>query len=130
MIVLDASALVDVVLDQPTAAWVLDRIVDEEVSSPAHQPAEVLSALTRLVRADELDAGTARDALREAWTLPQRLVLPTAAHLERAFTLRDHIRVLDGLYVALAEEQGCALVTTDRRLSGAQAPCEVQVPPG
>ncbi len=127
---LDASALVDVVLDQPAAEWVLDQIVDEEVSSPAHQPAEVLSALARLVRADELDAGTARDALREAWALPQRLVLPTAAHLERAFTLRDRVRVLDGLYVALAEEQGCALVTTDRRLSGAKAPCEMHAPPG
>lgn len=129
MIVLDASALVDVVLDQPAAAWVLDRIASEEINSPAHQPAEVLSALTRLLRAGELDGESAQDALREAWALPQRLVQPSAAHLDRALGLRERIRVLDGLYVALAEERGCALVTTDRRLSAARAPCEIQAPP-
>lgn len=128
MIVLDASALVDVLLDQPTAAWVLDQLADEEVSAPAHQPAEVVSAVARLVRAGELAPEAARDALAEAMALPQRLVTPTAAHLLRAYTLRDRIRVLDGLYVVLADELQCALVTTDCRLAGAEAPCEVRAP--
>lgn len=129
MIVLDASALVDVVLDQPPAGWVLDRIAGEEVRSPSHQPAEILSALTRVVRAGEIDPDQADDALREAMSLPQHLVTPTVAHLRHALELRGRIRVLDGLYVALARELGCALVTTDSRLSGAKAPCEVHVPP-
>jgi predicted nucleic acid-binding protein len=128
MIVLDASALVDVVLDQPAAAWVLDQVAGEEVSAPAHQPAEVLSAVTRLVRARELAADAARDALDEAMALPHRLVRPTAAHLRRAYALREGIRVLDGLYVVLADELGCALVTTDRRLAGSGPPCEVRAP--
>lgn len=128
MIVLDASALTDVLLDQPSAGWVLDRINGEEVHAPSHQPAEVLSALSRLVRDGTLRAEDAVDALQEASALPQRLVPPTAAHLQRAFTLRERIRVLDGLYVALAEELGCALVTTDSRLRRADPPCEVQVP--
>lgn len=130
MIVLDSSALIDVVIDQPAGEWVLERVSGEEILSPGHQPAEVLSALTRLVRAGELDEEAARDALREASTLPQQLVQPKPAQLERAFALRERIRVLDGIYVALAEDMGCALVTTDRRLSGAAAPCEVQSPPG
>lgn len=88
-----------------------------------------LSALTRLVRAGELGMEAAQDAVREAATLPQHLVVPTAAHLERAFALRERIRVLDGLYVALAEDQRCPLITTDRRLSTAHAPCEVRAPP-
>lgn len=37
MIVLGASALVDAVLDQSAAGWVLDRIANEEVSRPAHR---------------------------------------------------------------------------------------------
>jgi predicted nucleic acid-binding protein len=37
VIVLDASALVDVVLDRPTKLWVLDRLSGEAVSAPAHQ---------------------------------------------------------------------------------------------
>lgn len=128
MIVLDASALVDAVLDQPAAEWVLEQIAGEEVAAPAHQPAEVLSALSRLVRAGEIDPATGRDALDEAFALPQRLVLPTAAHLRRAYALRERIRVLDGLYVALADEVGCALVTTDRRLAAATAPCDIRIP--
>ena len=129
MIVLDASALIDAVLDQPTAVWVLDEIADEEVCAPAHQPAEVLSALARLVRAAQVDLESARDALDEALALPQRFMTPTARHVRLAFALRDRIRVVDGLYVALADELDCPLVTTDRRLAVADAPCEVRTPP-
>lgn len=49
--------------------------------------------------------------------------------VQRAFTLRGRIRILDGLYVALAEDLRCPLVTTDIRLCRANAPCEVQAPP-
>lgn len=128
MIVLDASALVDILIDQPTKEWVLNRIIGEEIRAPAHQRAEVLSALARLVRAGELGPEEAQDALREGTSLPQHLLVPTTAHLERAFALRERIRVLDGLYVALAEENECALVTTDTRLAGAAPPCEIQAP--
>lgn len=129
MIVLDAAALVDVVLDQPAKAWVLDQLADEVVCAPAHQPAEVLSAIARLVRSGGVDGDVAADAVREARGAEQELVMPTAAHLERALALQDRIRVLDGLYVALAEARDCPLVTTDRRLSGAQPPCEVRAAP-
>ncbi len=130
MIVLDASTLIDVVLDQPAAEWVLEQIGDGEVSAPAHQPAEVLSALARLVRGAVLAPDVAREALDEAIALPQRFVPPTTAHVRRAFALRERVRVVDGLYVVLADELGCPLVTTDRRLAGADAPCEVRLPPG
>ena len=129
MIVLDACALVDAVLDQPTAGWVLDQIANEEVTAPAHQPGEVLSAMARLVRITQIDPASARDALDEALALPQRLVTPTASHMRLAFALRDRIRVVDGLYVALADELGCSFVTTDRRLAVADAPCEIRTPP-
>jgi predicted nucleic acid-binding protein len=129
VIVLDASALVDAVLDQPTAGWVLDEIAAGEVSAPAHQPAEVLSALARLVRATQIDSKAAHAALDEALALPQRLVTPTAGHVRLAYALRDRIRVVDGLYVALAQELACPLVTTDRRLAVADAPCEIRIPP-
>ena len=128
MIVLDASALVDVVLDQPAAEWVLERLTDGDIHAPAHQSAEVLSVVSRQVRAGELEAADAEDALKEASDLPQQLVSPTADQVRRAFALRERIRVLDGLYVALAEQHGCALVTTDHRLAGARPPCEVLSP--
>ncbi len=129
MIVLDASALIDVALAQRKVQWILDQIDEEDVTAPAHQPAEVLSALVRMVRAEVLTPEAARKALDAAMEMPQRLVPPSAAHVRRAFALREHIRVTDGLYVALADELGCPLVTTDRRLAGAHAPCEVRGPP-
>jgi predicted nucleic acid-binding protein len=119
---------VDTVLDQTPKPWVLGQLAGQEVIAPAHQPAEVLSALARLARAGTVGAPEVLDALREAAALPQTLVTPSIAHLERALNLQDRVRVLDGLYVALAEELGCALVTTDRRLAGVDVECEVRTP--
>ena len=130
MIVLDAAALVDAVLDQPSKAWVLDQLTGQQVCAPAHQSAEVLSAVARLQRAGEISSEVARAALTEARALAQELVLPSAAHLARALDLQARVRVLDGLYVALAEERGCPLVTTDRRLVRAAPPCELRAPGG
>ncbi|MGH3913626.1 MAG: hypothetical protein ACRDTC_09465 [Pseudonocardiaceae bacterium] len=42
--------------------------------------------------------------------LPQRFMIPTAGHVRLAFALRDRIRVVDGPYVALADELDCPLV--------------------
>lgn len=76
MIVLEACALIDVVLNQPAAVWVLNQINDEELCASAHQPAEVLSALAHLERTAAIEREHARGALEEALALPQRLVTP------------------------------------------------------
>ncbi len=128
MIVLDASALVDVLADQEHADWLLDQMQAGDVLAPAHQPAEVLSALARLHRAGVLTEDAARDALAAAMALRQHLVVPSPLHVQRAFDLRDRIQVLDGLYVALAEERGVPLLTSDQRLVRADPPCEVLAP--
>lgn len=124
VIVLDASALVDVVIDQHAKHRVLDHL-EGKVVAPAHQLAEVLSALARLVRADVIDPEVARAAISEAAALKQEHVIPDKAQLRRALELQDNIRVLDGLYVALAEQNECPLLTTDARLAGANPPCDV-----
>jgi predicted nucleic acid-binding protein len=124
VIVLDAAALVDVVVDQPPKELVLGHL-DQPIVAPAHQLAEVLSALARLVRAGSLTSDAASAALDEAAALEQELVTPAPAHLRRALELQATIRALDGLYVALAEERRCPLLTTDGRLARAKPPCEV-----
>jgi predicted nucleic acid-binding protein len=128
VIVLDASALLDVLLDQPDRGWVLDRLSGEQVCAPAHQLAEVLSAIARLIRAGELDEAVGRMLLEEAAALQQELVVPGVEHLRAALALQPRVRVLDGLYIALAQERGVPLVTTDRRLARAQLPVAVLVP--
>lgn len=129
MIVLDASALVDVVLDQTPGSWVLSQLAGEQVCAPAHQPAEVVSAVARFRRAGHISDKVARAAITEALELVQELVFPSPHHHLRAFDLQDNVRILDGLYVALAEERRCPLVTTDARLRRAAPPCEVRSPP-
>ncbi|MBV9313371.1 MAG: type II toxin-antitoxin system VapC family toxin [Pseudonocardia sp.] len=130
MIVLDASALIDLVLDQPAAGWVWEQISEGgEARAPAHQPAEVLSAVSRWVRTGQLTPDQARSALDEALSLPRRLIVPKLEQVRRAFALREGIRVMDGLHVTLADELGRSLVTTNLRLAGSGAPCEIRVPP-
>lgn len=128
MIVLDASAVVDVVLDQPAKVWVLDQLDGVEVVAPSHQLAEVVSALARLVRASEISPTTAAEAADEAAALRQRFVVPTSEHLRRALEHQDRLRVLDALYVVLADEHRAPLVTTDERLARAGVGREVVSP--
>jgi predicted nucleic acid-binding protein len=68
------------------------------------------------------------DPLREARSLRQELVPPSAAHFTRALDLQQRIRVLDGLYVVLAQDREATLVTTDERLASAQLPVPVRAP--
>ena len=128
MIVLDAAALVDVVLAQPSAPWVLDQLEDQEICAPAHQTAEILSAIARLVRAGSLSAEVGASALAQARDLEQRFIVPTVEHLRQALVLQDRIRVLDALYVVLAQELSCPVVTTDHRLVRSSPPCEMLSP--
>lgn len=128
MIVLDAAALVDAVVGTSRRDWVLEQLDGEQIVAPAHQPAEVLSAVARLARGGTIDGDAAVAAVRAARELEQDLVVPTAAHLTLALEHHDRIRVLDGLYLALAADHGCPVVTTDRRLARSSPPVEVRAP--
>ena len=127
MIVLDASALVDVVARTTRADWVLRRLTSE-ACAPAHQTAEVLSAMARIVRAGALTDVAGSAALDQAFALEQDLRALTPSQVRRALALQDSIRVLDGLYVALAEELDAPLLTTDQRLARSVTTCEVWAP--
>ena len=124
MIVLDASALVDLVIDNSNAEQVAGYL-NQPVSAPGHQLSEVLSAVTRLLRAGEVDVATAFQALQDAGEMKQEIAALDQSLVLRAFELRGSIRVTDGLYVALAQRLNCPLLTTDGRLARADPPCEV-----
>jgi predicted nucleic acid-binding protein len=124
MLVPDASAHVDAVTAQPNRAAIAQHFTDQ-LHAPAHQLAEVASAVVRMVRAGDLTAGEARQALADATALKQYVTPLDDGLMQRAFSLRDSIGIADGLYVALAERLNCPLLTTDGRLARANPPCEV-----
>ena len=117
---LDASAVVDLLIRSDAGERVRRRLATGEVTalmSVAHLDAEVLSALARLARADQLGAVEVEVLLRRLGTLAMQRLPITADLLAASWALRDNVAARDALYVAAATRIGAALVTTDERLA-------------
>jgi predicted nucleic acid-binding protein len=118
VIVLDASAVVDLLLDLPPHAGAIRGRIRHEAGSllvPHLLDAEVGQVLHRYVRLGELVADRAEEALEDLSHLP----LQRYAHgplLVRAFELRENATFYDALYIALAETVDAPLLTRDVRL--------------
>jgi len=127
--VIDASALVELLLGTPRGLRVAEQLEDEEES--IHMPhladVEIASALRRLVAADAISERVANEAIEDL----QDLGIDRHAHdplLERIWELRRNVSAYDAAYVALAEVLDAPLLTCDRRLkraSGTRAQIEV-----
>lgn len=120
MIVLDASAVVELLLGTEQGHAVAGRIADPALGlhAPHLLDVEVAQALRRYVRADEVDAKVAASALDDLRSLD----LERHAHeplLDRVWSLRDNLTAYDAVYVALAEALDATLVTCDARLARA-----------
>ena len=117
-VVLDASALVDLLLGGELGASVTDRLTGMALHAPCHLEAEVLSALGRLHRGGVLTAEVAERSLLQADRAPieHHALGPLLAG---AWRRREQLRLVDGLYVELAAQLGAPLVTTDARLGRA-----------
>jgi predicted nucleic acid-binding protein len=118
VIVLDASALVEMVLDTPTGRSVATRIADPALGLhvPHLADVEVAQALRRYARDGELTGGEAAHALEDF----RALDVERHAHeplLTRVWQLRENFSVYDAVYVALAEALGTTVLTCDRRLA-------------
>jgi predicted nucleic acid-binding protein len=119
-LVIDASAMVDYLVDSPLAVRVADRIRDSEVLVPAHFDAEVLSALGRLQRGGELSEAQveARVALTAQAPFHRHLLAPL---LEGAWARHHNV---DALYIELANQLDATVITTDSGMSAALANAE------
>lgn len=120
MIVLDASAAVDLVLRRPgRGPWVAERLLAGGSLHSTHLiDLEVASALRRFVATGTVSVDRARQALDVFLRLAIKRHAPRVL-LERIWALRASLTAYDASYVALAEALDAPLVTTDERLARA-----------
>jgi predicted nucleic acid-binding protein len=118
LIVLDASAVVELVLGTMQGKAVARRIGDPRIGlhAPHLVDVEVTQVLRRYAREGELDGSGAALALADLRALDLR----RHAHeplLDRVWELRQNVSAYDAVYVALAEVLDAVLLTCDARLA-------------
>lgn len=118
MIVLDASAMLDVLLATPAASSVLSRLhrPGETLHAPHLLDLEVLQVLRRYAIAGDITPERAGQAVADYLDFP---ILRYAHEVlaPRIWELRNTLTAYDGAYVALAEALEAPVVTRDRKLA-------------
>jgi predicted nucleic acid-binding protein len=121
MIVIDASALLEVLLRTPSAQALETRLF-EEPRQTLHAPhliaVEVAQVLRRYAAMGEIDDQRGSEALADLADFPIRRY-PHDFLLTRVWTLRNNFTAYDAVYVALAEALNARLLTRDQRLAAA-----------
>lgn len=120
MIVLDASALIEWLLQTPAGIRVEERIFSAaaDLHAPHLLDIEVAQVLRRYVSAGTITASRGQDALQDVLDLPLTRY-PHDLFLWRIWELRNNLTAYDAVYVALAETLGAALVTCDSKMASA-----------
>ena len=129
MIVVDASAVLEVLLRTPAAQTVEQRLLadGERLHAPHLIDLEVVQVLRRFSTARQIQPEHGPAALTRFSEFPIRRY-PHGILLTRIWELRHNLTAYDAAYVALAEALDVALVTRDQRLAttvGHQARIEV-----
>lgn len=120
MIVLDASAVIDWLLQTPAGQRIEQRIYarQDTLHSVHLLDVEFLQVLRRLVRQGILHPGRAEQAVEDMLALRITRHAP-ALLLRRIWRLRQNLTACDAAYVALAEELRAPLITRDQRIAAA-----------
>lgn len=122
MIVVDASAVVEVLLQTPAAPRVSRRMFlpGETLHAPHLLDLEIAQVLRRYARSGDLSPQRASEAITDLADL--RLArYPHLVLLPRIWELRHNLTAYDAAYVALAEALDAPLLTRDRALARSAA---------
>lgn len=129
MIVVDASAIVEVLLNTTTGGALRRHLFasGETLHVPHLADVEVSQVLRRYSISKVLDKERASEAFDDYRAMPLTRY-PHAVLLPRVWELRHHLSAYDAVYIALAEALPAALVTCDQALgsvSGHRAAIQV-----
>lgn len=119
MIVVDTSALVDLLVESPINVALVARLrTVAELHVPHLVDVEVLSVIRKLESRGAITGEQGELVLRKLDALPLHRY-PHHALASRVWELRHALTADDGQFVALAETLGLPLVTCDRKLASA-----------
>jgi predicted nucleic acid-binding protein len=129
VIVIDASALLEVLLNTPAAGKVTDRLFagNDTLHAPHLIDLEVAQVLRHYTHSGEMDAQRSEQALEDLADLAINRY-PHDLFLFRIWALRRNLTAYDAAYVALAEALDAPLITRDgalARASGHRARVEI-----
>ncbi len=118
MIVVDASALLEMLLRAPAAGAVELRLFapGETLHAPHLIDIEIAQVIRRYANNGEIDGERGRVALADLADFPLRRY-PHDFLMSRIWALRNNLTACDAAYVALAEALGATLLTRDQRLA-------------
>jgi predicted nucleic acid-binding protein len=118
VIVVDASAALEVLLQTPAASRIEARLfaTGQTLHVPHLLDLEVVHVLRRYVAVGVIDTLRGQEAIDDltAWPLTR---YPHDLFLSRIWALRHNLTAYDAAYVALAETLEVTLVTCDTRLA-------------
>ena len=120
MFVVDASAIIDLILNRGPAERLRTRLF--EAGQTLHAPhllgAEVLHVIRRHALAGQIDARRTAEAIEDYLDITIELY-PHEFLFHEAWQLRDNFTAYDAMYVALAHELKAPLITCDERMAKA-----------
>jgi predicted nucleic acid-binding protein len=122
-LVIDASALVDLLLGETASGRIADRIERSSLHAPAHIELELLSVFGGIERSGQLTSAEVDLRLRAAESVViQRHALEGLS--AGAWRRRQSLRIADAFYVELAAQLDVPLITTNLGLARASSRAE------
>ena len=116
MVVVDTSAIVTLLLEEPPVPALATRLSGVRLHAPHLIDVEFLHALRRLVATSRLPA-TRAAVFRADFARLAIVRYPHTLLLDRMWELRDNLTAYDAAFVALSEALEMPLVTTDAKLA-------------
>jgi predicted nucleic acid-binding protein len=126
--ILDASAVLSVILGEPAASAVRAAVKDAYFYSASCIEFEMGNALSALVKRNAISAVQAVEAYKEFLKVPVASIVPDIAD-SLAFAASMGIYAYDAYYLYCAKHMNVPLLTLDKKLAAAAMLCGVKTVP-